>query len=96
MAYFFAVCTDKPDSVALRMATRPTHLEFLAEQASAFPIAGPFVNDAGDPIGSMLVVQADDKAAAEALLARDPYAQAGLFASVDVHPWRWTIGAPAA
>ena len=96
MAYFFAVCTDKPDSVALRMATRPTHLDFLAAEAKAFPIAGPYLNEAGEPVGSLLVVEADDKAAAEALLARDPYAQAGLFASVEVRAWRWTVGAPAA
>ncbi len=96
MAYFFAVCTDKPDSGALRAATRPTHLDFLAAQGDAVRVGGPFLNDAGDPVGSLLIIEAADRAAAEALLARDPYAVAGLFASVEVRPWRWTVGAPAA
>jgi uncharacterized protein YciI len=34
------------------------------------------------------------RAEAEALAAGDPYAQAGLFASVDIHGWNWTFNAP--
>ena len=37
-----------------------------------------------------------DKAAAKALAAGDPYANAGLFASVDIRPWKWVIGNPDA
>jgi uncharacterized protein YciI len=33
-------------------------------------------------------------AAARAFAEADPYAQAGLFSSVDIRPWKWTLGAP--
>jgi len=42
------------------------------------------------------VLEAADLAAARAFAAADPYAKAGLFASVEVRPWRWLIGAPGA
>jgi uncharacterized protein YciI len=42
----------------------------------------------GQPCGSLLVVEAADRAAAEAFAAADPYAKAGLFESVVVRPFR--------
>lgn len=42
----------------------------------------------------MVVCEADDQAAAEALFATDPYALAGLFDNTEIKPWRWVIGAP--
>lgn len=95
MAYFAALCTDKPDSLALRLATRPTHLEWIGAQGTAIRLAGPFLGEDEKPVGSLIVVEADDKASAVALLRADPYAKAGLFAAVDVRPWAWTIGKPA-
>jgi uncharacterized protein YciI len=90
---FVALCLDKPDHVALRLATRDAHLAFLAENAAMVKLGGPFL-DAGDkPVGSMLIVEAADATAAQALLARDPYALAGLFDSVEVKPWRRVVGA---
>ena len=91
---FVALCLDKPDHVSLRLATRDAHLAFLAENAAMVKLGGPFLDDAGEkPVGSMLIVEAVDAAAAQALLARDPYALAGLFASVEVKPWRRVVGA---
>jgi uncharacterized protein YciI len=91
---FVALCLDKPDHVPLRLATRDAHLAFLAEHAAQVKLGGPFLDAAGEkPVGSMLIVEAPDAAAAEALLARDPYAIAGLFASVEVKPWRRVVGA---
>jgi len=58
-------------------------------------IAGPFVSEDGKTmLGSLIVIEAADLGAARAFSTQDPYAQAGLFASVDVRPWRWTMGAP--
>ena len=41
----------------------------------------------------MLVVEADDITAVRAFAAADPYALAGLFASVEIRPWRLAVGA---
>ena len=96
MALFMALCTDKPGRVALRLATREAHLAYLDSVKSCIKIGGPFLDDAGDPVGSLLVVEADSALDARAILAKDPYALAGLFGTVLIRPWRWTVGAPAA
>ena len=44
--------------------------------------------------GSLFTLQADSRADVEAFNAADPYAQAGLFESVEILKWRQTIGEP--
>ncbi|WP_372622888.1 YciI family protein [Falsiroseomonas sp.] len=85
---FAITCTDKPGALELRMATRPAHLEHLKAHEAALVLVGPLLDPAGQPCGSLLVVEAADRAAAEALAAGDPYAKAGLFESVVVRPFR--------
>jgi uncharacterized protein YciI len=87
---------DKPGALAVRLDNRPAHLAYLAENAEAIKIAGPYLDEAsGEPRGSMLIIEAESLDVARALLAKDPYAIAGLFGSVEIRPWRWTIGVPA-
>ena len=45
-------------------------------------------------VGSLLILEGDELAEIEAMLRADPYAQAGLFASVDIKPWRQAVGTP--
>lgn len=93
MALFLILCTDKPDARALRAATRPDHLAYLEEGGVQVKLGGPWLDEGdGGPLGSMLVVEAADIAAARAFAAADPYARAGLFASVEVRPWRLVVG----
>ncbi|HTK36178.1 MAG TPA: YciI family protein [Caulobacteraceae bacterium] len=91
MPLFVIHCNDKPDSLALRLATRPEHLAYL-KTATALRLAGPYLNTAGEPDGSMLIVEAEDEAAAQAFAAADPYAKAGLFASTSIRRWNHTVG----
>ena len=92
--HFVAILKDKPDHMAVRMANRPAHVEWLKANPTV-RVAGPFLSEDGQAMtGSMLIIEADSRAGVEALLAEDPYAKAGLFASVVVEPWRWVIGAP--
>ncbi len=93
---FALICTDKPESVELRMKVRPDHLAFLEGLGSAMKGAGPFTDDAGNPTGSLILVEAENRSAAETLAARDPYAKAGLFSSVEIRPWKWVINNPEA
>jgi uncharacterized protein YciI len=85
---FAITCTDKPNSLELRMATRPTHLAYLQEHMANFVLVGPVLDGEGKPCGSLLVVEAADQAAAEAFAAGDPYAKAGLFETVAIRPFR--------
>ena len=80
---------DKPGSLDLRMKVRETHLTFLRGLCTRLMTAGPILSDDGQtPIGSLVIVEAEDLAAARQLAADDPYAKAGLFASSTVWPWR--------
>lgn len=94
MSLFMILCTDKPDSRTLRAETRQAHLGHLAGGGEVQVKLGGPVLDEGDegPAGSMLIVEATDIAAARAFAAADPYAQAGLFAQVEVRPWRLVVG----
>ena len=89
---FALICTDKPNSLELRLATRPAHLAYL--ETVTVKGAGSFLDSAGNPNGSLVIIEAKDKADAEAIAARDPYAIAGLFASVEIRPWKWLIKNP--
>ena len=93
---FAIICKDKPDHLQVRLDTRPTHVDYLngLNAAGTLKFAGPFLGDDGKPLGSLVVVEAADRAAAEALAAADPYADAGLFASVEILPWNWVFNAP--
>lgn len=91
---FALLCTDKPDSVSLRMSVRPDHLTYLESLGSALKAAGPFTTDEGSPTGSLVIIEAADRAAAQAMAENDPYAKAGLFASVEIRPWKWLIKNP--
>lgn len=44
--------------------------------------------------GTLLVIQADSIDAVRAFVADDPYSRAGLFATVEIRPWRWGLGNP--
>ncbi|UCI08374.1 YciI-like protein [Mesorhizobium sp. B1-1-8] len=95
---FALICKDKPGSLQLRLDTRPAHVAFLegliGEGRLAF--AGPLLDADGKPNGTLAVIEAPDMAAAQALSAADPYAEAGLFESVEIRPWNWIFNKPAA
>jgi uncharacterized protein YciI len=42
--------------------------------------------------GSMLILECADEAAAKSFMAGDPFAKAGLFASVELRPYRPVVG----
>jgi uncharacterized protein YciI len=87
---FAVICTDKPDSLPLRLETRAAHLHYL--KATSVVQAGPFMDVDDKPCGSLVVIEADDRAAAEKWAAGDPYAQAGLFSDVRIEAWNKVIG----
>lgn len=91
---FALICTDKPGHIDLRLKVRPEHLAFLESLGTALKAAGPFTDEVGQPSGSLVVIEAADRAAAAAIAGRDPYAKAGLFAAVDIRPWKWLIKNP--
>jgi uncharacterized protein YciI len=95
MPLFLLHCLDKPDSLPLRLSTRPAHLQWLEANKDSIAMGGPFFAPDGESMmGSMLVLKAENLAAAQALAKTDPYSQAGLFGQVDVRPFRWFLNKP--
>lgn len=93
---FVILCHDKPGHLQVRLDTRPDHVAYLEKlnAGGRLKFAGPFLDQDGKPCGSMVAVDVEDKSAAEAIAKADPYALAGLFETVDIHPWTWVFNNP--
>ena len=92
MALFVMICLDKPNSLDLRMATRPAHLAYAGTFSDVMKLGGPILDDKGDMAGSMLIMEGETEEVARAFNRDDPYTLAGLFQSVQGLPFRPTIG----
>ena len=94
---FIFHCTDKPNSLQVRLDARPDHVAYLTKlnESGVLKFAGPYLGEDGKPIGSLVAVEANDIAAAKEIAANDPYSKAGLFATVETRPWTWTFNNPA-
>jgi uncharacterized protein YciI len=89
------ICLDKPNSLELRMATRPAHLKWVEENAPPGTHIGPILTDDGTSfMGSLWVAEFDDLAAARAFMQNDPYVKAGLFGQLIIQPTRNVAGKP--
>jgi uncharacterized protein YciI len=89
------ICTDKPNSLAIRKAKRPEHLAYLQSLGDGLVLAGPFTEADGETMnGSLVVIEAASLQDAQKLAAGDPFAKAGLFASVEIRPWLWSLNRP--
>lgn len=88
----FAVITkDKPGALQLRLDTRDTHVAYL-KSSGVVEMAGPFLNEAEEMCGSLVIIEVEDLAAAQTWAANDPYAKAGLFAETRIQAWKKVIG----
>ena len=96
--HFAFLCQDKPGALQVRLDTRPDHLAYLTglNADGKLAIAGPFLGDDGKPTGSLVVVKAETIEEARQIAENDPYAKAGLFASVEVKAWNWVFNNPEA
>ncbi len=87
---------DHPGSLANRLAARPEHLARLQalQEAGRLVLAGPCpAIDSIDPgpagfTGSLIVAEFESLEAAQAWAAADPYVSAGVYAEVDIKPFR--------
>ena len=87
---FFAITAkDKPNSVETRIKLRPEHLEYL--KPPVLRLAGPFFNEKNEMVGSLMIIEAADMAAAKAWLAEEPFYKAGLFAESAISVWKPTL-----
>lgn len=85
------ICHDNPGALQTRTDNRAAHLAYIAD-TGIVDLAGPFLNAEGQMTGSLVVLNVDSMAQAEAWAAGDPYAKAGLFASVTLQEWKRVVG----
>ena len=90
---------DVPDSLPARLQARPAHLARLIalRDAGRLLLAGPLpAIDAEDPgeagySGSLIVAEFASLDAARAWADADPYVAAGVYAEVEVRPFRQVL-----
>jgi uncharacterized protein YciI len=94
---FLVVAKDGTDEGALerRGKTRPRHLESIGPLVDAgnVLVGGAILSEAGDMIGSMLLVDFPGREDVDAWLADDPYVTGGVWQEIDVTPFRTAVGA---
>ena len=93
MPYFAVHAIDRPGLGALRSELRPPHRERLRlhDHPVTVRIGGPLLDEAGAMAGSLLVIEADSRAAVDAYLAGDPYVRGGLFERIEVREFLWGL-----
>jgi len=85
---------DHDDALNIRLANREAHIAWLKAAGPRVLAAGPWMNEAGDMAGSLLIVEMENKDKLNDWLATDPYTKAGLFSKVETAPYKWAINAP--
>ena len=88
-------CTYAPDAMARREGAMDAHLSWIGAHKEQIRFAGPLLEDDGTtPKGTFFLIDAPDRAAAEAFIAGEGYNKAGMFAEVEIKryacskPWR--------
>lgn len=85
------ICQDKPGALQTRIDNRAAHLTHI-ETSGAVEMAGPFLNAEGQMTGSLIILEVEALADAQAWANADPYALAGLFQSVLITEWKRVVG----
>lgn len=85
------IARDNAGALQTRLDNRAAHLAYI-EETGVVAQAGPLLDDAGGMIGSLVILEVDDLAAAKDWAENDPYAKAGLFQDVELIPWKKVVG----
>ena len=93
VAFFVVHAIDKPGMQEARTACRPAHRARLRDPGAdlVVRIGGPLTDSGGSMIGTMLIVEAENRAIVEDFIAGDPYSLAGIYATVRIDPFNWGL-----
>jgi uncharacterized protein len=80
-----------------RAEHRAEHIAYRKGLGAAMLMAGPLLDDAGNPDGSLVLLEAPDRAAAEQLALDDPYMARGVLQLKSIRGYRvMAMNPPAA
>jgi uncharacterized protein YciI len=86
--FFVMHAFDKADASAARLAHYDAHKAFLSDTSKygvSIVMSGPLVADDGKTmIGSLMILEAADRASAEAFNRADPFYAAGIWEKIDL------------
>lgn len=90
MPLFVFIGHDGPRAAELRPQQRPAHLAGLEglEAEGRIVHAGPMLDEAGRPVGSVILFEAPSLDDARATAAADPYVREGVFERHEVRETR--------
>ncbi len=86
--FYVIHCFDKKNCLQLRTDNRPAHVDYLKSFGDKLHAAGPTLDADEKMNGSLVILDLENISEAEAFAADDPYAKAGLFATVTIQPWK--------
>ena len=92
---FIVSGSDKSGGLQGRLDYRPQHRAYYEGLAEDLVLAGPYLDAAGEPIGSMIVMRAASQQAAEQFARNDPYWTEGVFETLDISRWDWFMKRPS-
>lgn len=85
---FVVHCLDKPGASPLRLRHYDEHKAHLAAGPVTTVVSGPLLAEDGETmIGSLFIFEAESRGAVEAFNAADPFNRAGVWASINIHPF---------
>jgi uncharacterized protein len=98
---FAILLIDRPGTAELRLKVRPEHRAYLGLQAERIAFAGPLTSEDGQTtVGSLLVMDFPNRAAADEWLNNEPFMKAGLYEKPVIHVfnnmWAQKAGFPTA
>lgn len=97
MPYFIFRGIDGPNGASIRADVRDAHRAYIRAPAFGCNVVagGPLLDDQGEVMfGTLLVIEAPDRIAVECFMRGDPYAEAQLFAHIEIDRWHWGLGQP--
>lgn len=86
---FVCECIDGPDAATLRPTVAAEHHAYQGSIIDRYLAHGPLRTDDGKGlVGSLFLIEAPDRAAAEKIVADEPMTGAGVFSEVRITRWR--------
>ncbi len=82
-----------PEAPERRRRVRPRHLEELRPlvEDGKVPLGGAILDEQGAMVGSAMLIEAEDLAAAHALVKQDIYTREGVWQGYDIYPFKRAV-----
>lgn len=91
MPVYAFYCRDGEDAPRIRPKVREEHFEHIFAHVGSYRLGGPLKKN-GESIGSLIMIEGADEAAARAIFEQDPFFIAGVWHSINVTEFEFLTG----